>query len=194
MDTGGGPESLLYFILNEPHNRNISWWIETIKISSSGCLKGGDTLVAIAAVIAARNSCTQRNGGLKAAMSAVCWIPACWKLPVTEGSNQCQVANHSLQFACSGWTGMVCSAVAPAQCLDSNWERSRCHSLLWSLLLVYQVHPVSMSACMNCGPQSLLLVYHLLNRRSPENIKPLFRSLEKNKYKIEWINSSTKFK
>ena len=34
-------------------------------------IKGGDTLAAIAAVIAARNSCTQRNGGLKAAMSAV---------------------------------------------------------------------------------------------------------------------------
>ena len=33
--------------------------------------KWGDTLAAIAAVIAARNSCTQRNGGLKAAMSAV---------------------------------------------------------------------------------------------------------------------------
>ena len=34
--------------------------------------KGGDTLAAIiVAVIAARNSCTQRNGGLKAAMSAV---------------------------------------------------------------------------------------------------------------------------
>ena len=94
-------------------------------------------------------------------MSAVCWIPACWKFPVTQGSN------HSLQFACSDWKGKVCSAVAPAQCLDSNWERSRCHSLLWSLLLVYQVHPVSMSACMNCGPQSpqqLQLVYHPLNR------------------------------
>ena len=34
--------------------------------------KGGDTLAAIAAVTAARNSCTQRNSGMKAAMSAVC--------------------------------------------------------------------------------------------------------------------------
>ena len=106
----------------------------------------GDTLAAIAAVIAARNSCTQGNGGLKIAMSAVCWIPACWKLPVTQGT---EGSNHSLQFAWSGWTGRVCSAVAHAQCLYSNWERSRCHSLLWSLLLVYQVHPVSMSVCMN---------------------------------------------
>ena len=70
--------------------------------------KGSDTLAAIAAVIAARNnSCTQRNGCLKAAMSAVCWIPACWKLPMTQGSN------HSLQFACSGWTGKVCSSDGP---------------------------------------------------------------------------------
>ena len=40
-------------------------------------------------------------------MSAVCWIPACWKLPVTQGSN------HSLQFACSGWTGRVRSSDGP---------------------------------------------------------------------------------
>ena len=94
-----------------------------------------------------------------------CRILACWKLPVTQQGSKLATTAFSL-LAAVGRGGCALPLLSHSV-LDSNWERSRCHSLLWSLLLVYQVHPVSMSARMNCGPQSsqqLLLVYHLLKR------------------------------
>ena len=45
--------------------------------------KADDTLAAIAAVTAARNSCTQTNGGLKVALNCAFRNRKSWKLPVT---------------------------------------------------------------------------------------------------------------